>query len=69
MQFTLYYKIENTNILIKDKSMSDLNFAQKAVNRFWYNLKNAITELLKTNVISEKTTIKDLLKIIEKKGN
>lgn len=49
--------------------MSNSNFAQRTVDRFWRNLKNAIMELLKTNVISEKTTIKDLLKVIGKKGD
>ena len=49
--------------------MNKSDYAQKAVDRFWKNLKNAITELLKTNVISEETTIKDLLKVIGMKGD
>jgi len=47
--------------------MSNSDFAQRAVDRFWWNLKNAIMQLLTTNIVSEETTIKELLKVIEKK--
>lgn len=50
---------------MKDKTYED--FAKKAVERFYRTLINNIADLLKEKMITEKTTVKELLDICEKK--
>ena len=42
-----------------------MNFAEKAVFRFWMNLKNGLKVLLKENTIEEQTTVGELMKLID----
>ena len=47
--------------------MSYDDFVKEAVKRFYRNLKNSLMELLKEKTISMKTTVEELLNIVNKR--
>lgn len=54
---------------VRENKMPEVykDFAEKLVQLFYRNLNNGILELLKDKTITTKTTIDELLKIIEDK--